>query len=173
MLVNPAPRFIDATSKPLPSSMTANAMSRSSSSRTLDDDVRRLRVLLDVLQRLQHAEVHRGLDVLRVAADPVGFDRYRNRRLSRLRFQRHAQSFVGKQRWIDAARQVAQRLERLVGIGLQLIERLLRTDGVPSEEHLGEPDLHLDGDEMLLGAVMQVALEAAALLVLRGDETLP
>ena len=54
-----------------------------------------------------------------------------------------------------------------------MIERLLRTDGIPSEQHLGEPELHLDGDEMLLGAVMQVALEAAALLVLRGDEALP
>src|SRR5579862_2419042 len=52
------------------------------------------------------------------------------------------------------------------------MERLLRTCRVSTEEHLRESDLHLDGDEVLLSAVMQVSFESSALLVLRCDETL-
>ncbi len=49
---------------------------------------RRLRVLRDVLQRLEAAEVHGGLDVLGVAADAVAPDVDRHRRLARLRLER-------------------------------------------------------------------------------------
>ena len=39
---------------------------------------------------------------------------------------------------------------------------------VAVEEQLGEPELHLDGHEVLLGAVVEVALESPALLILGG-----
>src|SRR4029453_7291514 len=40
-----------------------------------DDRGRRIRVLRDVLERLERTEVHGRLDLPRVAADPVGIDR--------------------------------------------------------------------------------------------------
>ena len=52
-------------------------------------------------------------------------------------------------------------------------EQLLHLRGVAFGDLLGQPELHGERHELLLRAVMEVPLQPAALLVLRGDEPLP
>ncbi len=66
-------------------------------------------------QRFQHREVDRGLDLLRVPADPVRLDRCRQRRLAGLRLERCPQPQVGEQRRVDPAGQIPQFLQRAGG----------------------------------------------------------
>jgi len=110
---------------------------------------------------------------LRVAADPVAVDCDGNSGLARLGFESRGQTLVGEQWRIDTARQVAERFQRLVGIGLQLDQRRLCLHRVAVEEHLSQTELHLERDQVLLRAVVEVAFEAAALLVLSADQPLP
>ena len=81
---SPEPRSAAAGSKPLPSSTTSN-VSDPFDCASRDGRRGRLRVLRDVLQRLQAGEVHGRLRLLRVPADPVGFDLHGDRGLPRLR----------------------------------------------------------------------------------------
>ena len=117
--VSPAPFLTVARSKPAPSSWTMK-WSVSSSARSRTTARVAAGVLLDVLHRLEAAEVDRRFHVLRIALDVLGLDGDRDRGLARLRLQRHDKPFVGKQRWVDASRQIAQRVESLVGVTLQL-----------------------------------------------------
>ena len=71
----------------------------------------RARVLRDVLQRLQAAEVHGGLDLLRVPAEPARVDRDRDRRLAGLRSSAAA-SPGRRAAAVDPARQIPEILER-------------------------------------------------------------
>ena len=70
---------------------------------------------------------------------------------------------VGEDRGVDAARQLAQLVERARELGLGLLEQPGNRVGAPLERALGEPQLQGERDEALLRAVVQVALEAAAL----------
>ncbi len=80
------------------------------------------------------------------------------------------ETLVGEQRRVDPAREVAQVVERLGRVDLELRHQLERLRGsrsiMPSDQAL----LDLERDELLLGAVVDVAFEPAALGVLRGDE---
>ena len=96
-------------------------------------------VLLHVLECLQHAEVGGRLDVLGVAADAISVNVNRQGRLARLSLERGSQSSVGQQRWVDAAGQVAQRLQRLVGVALQRADQGLRLGGVLSRSRTPPP----------------------------------
>ena len=132
-----------------------------------------VRVFLHVLQRLEHAEVHRRLDVLRITLDSLGFDGDGNRGLARLRLQRHHKPLVREQRRVDPPRQVTQCLQRFVGIALELIQRRCRLHRVEPEEHLSQPQLHLQCNQVLLRTVMEVAFQAPAFQILRLHQTLP
>ena len=81
-----------------------------------------LRVLRHVLQRLQHAEIHGGLDVLGVSAQARRFHRDRNRRLPRLRLECGRQPQVGEQRRVDPPGEIPEIAERARYIVLQLAE---------------------------------------------------
>ena len=131
------------------------------------------RVLARVLQRLEAAEVDRGLDLLRVAADrrrpstSVGS----TRAVRRPRRSASAQAAVHQQRRVDAVREVAQLLHRL----LEVARRSGRASsfacvGVAVGELAGEPHAHRERDEVLLRAVVQVALDPAPLGVGRLDD---
>ena len=77
---SPEPRSAASGSKPFPSSTTSNVSDPFDwASRTVA--VRRVRVLRDVLQRLQAGEVHGGLRLCGVATDPVRFDLHGDRGL--------------------------------------------------------------------------------------------
>ena len=94
------------------------------------------RVLRDVLERLEDAEVDARLDVLRVAPDAVGGDVDRDGGLARLRLERRGEPLVGEQRRVDPAREVAERLERVVGLRLQLRDQLVGLGRVAIERAL-------------------------------------
>jgi hypothetical protein len=102
------------------------------------------------------------LDLLRVAADAVGLDMDRDRRFPRLRGERLGQSLVRQQRRVAAAREVAEVLERVGGLGLQTREHRAERLVVLVDERGGEPLLHREGDELLLRPVVDVALEFSA-----------
>ena len=76
-----------------------------------------LGVLRDVVQRLEHAEVHGGLDLLRVPPErrpprpSIG-----TAALRACDFERGREPSVGEQRRVDAAREVAQVLEGRRGL---------------------------------------------------------
>src|ERR1019366_7596247 len=82
------------------------------------------------------------------------------------------QPLVGEQGRVDAPGQVAQRVQGLIGVTLELGEGGLGLVGVPGQENLDQAELDLEGDQVLLGAVVQVAFQAAAFLVLGGDQAL-
>src|SRR5919206_2840492 len=63
-----------------------------------DVDVRGTRVLRDVVEGLEHAEVDAGLDFPVEPTDAVALDRDRNGRLAALRLERRGESLVGQQR---------------------------------------------------------------------------
>ncbi len=73
---------------------------------------------------------------------------------------------------VDAPREGHEDLDRLGSgvllLGQQRVGPLARA----VRERLGEPEVHGEGDEVLLGAVVDVALEGASLGVLGGDQAL-
>ena len=71
---------------------------------------------------------------------------------------------------MDAARQLAQLVERPGELGLRLDEQAEDVVGAALERALGEPQLQCERDEPLLGAVVQVALQPAALGVAGLDD---
>ena len=62
--------------------------------------------------------------------------------------------------------------KRGVRLGLELADELARLLRVPLDQVVGEPELHGERDQLLLRAVVDVALEPPALRVLRGDQPL-
>ena len=72
---------------------------------------------------------------------------------------------------MDAAGEVAQLLERGAGLRLRLVDELQgHAVRVVAQALAGHAELEAEGDEALLRAVVQVALDAAALGVGRGDD---
>ena len=59
-----------------------------------------------------------------------------------------------------------------VRLALELADELARLRRVAFDQAVGELELHGERDELLLRAVVDVALEPAPLLVLRGDQSL-
>ena len=134
--------------------------------------MRRLRVLRHVVQRLEGAEVDGGLHVQREPADPVRLHRDRNGRLAGLRLQGGGEASVREQRWVDPPRQIAKVFECRVRFLLEFPGERLRAFGVAIGELLEQPELHGQGHELLLGAVVDVPLQAPPLLVLGAHQTL-
>src|SRR5256885_12788688 len=86
--------------------------------------------------------------------------------------QRRAEAIRREQRWIDAGGQLSQVVDRLVGVMLELGQDWARF-ALRFGKLLGQADLHLERDQVLLTPVVQVPLDATALLVLGGDQALP
>ena len=126
---------------------------------------RAVRVLGRVLQRLEAAEVGRRLDLARVAADARGEQRRRQRRQQRRRAQRVDEPAIGERRRIDPARERAHLVDRVLDLGAEPAQRrgALRVLAVGLLGH--QLELDAQRDEPLLGAVVEVALDPAALVV--------
>jgi len=82
----------------------------------------RLRVLRSVLEGFQHGEVDGRLDLLRESAEVLGVDSDGHRRFPGLGLERRREPLVGEERWVDAAREVAQVVEGGGRVDLQLAE---------------------------------------------------
>src|SRR6266516_1787343 len=121
-----------------------------------------LRVLRDVLQRFQHAEIHRGLDLLGVPAQPGCFNGDRQSRLLRLRLECCREPRVRQQRRVDPPGEIPEFLQRVLRLTLNLREHLICFCwGVP--RHLaGQPERDLERDKLLLRAIVQVPLQSPA-----------
>src|SRR5262249_57014945 len=76
---------------------------------------------------------------------------------------------VGEYRRVDAAREVAELLERLLHALACFDEQLAGGFGIGRELLLGEADAHAERDEPGLRSVVQVALDPAELGLLRTD----
>ncbi|MDQ3679440.1 MAG: hypothetical protein M3378_02635 [Actinomycetota bacterium] len=67
--------------------------------------------------------------------------------------------------------QLPQGLHGFVGVGLELVDKVGRLLGSCLGGHgFGHGQVHLDGDQLLLGSIVEVAFQAAALVVLRADQ---
>ena len=78
--------------------------------------------------------------------------------------QRGVEAAVGEDGRVDAADQVAQLGQRLLDLAVRVVQGGGRL-GVARHLALGGAQLDAEGDQPLLRAVVQVALDAAALLV--------
>ena len=133
-----------------------------------------LRVLGHVGERLGRDEVGGGLDGAAASWRP-GTPLIRTGTGARVgeRLQRRAEAAVAEERRVDAAREVAQLLHRELGLLARLGDQARgRAAGSLCQARLGEAEREGDGDQPLLGAVVQVALDAPALLVGGGDDAL-
>ena len=68
------------------------------------------------------------------------------------------------------SRSVAQRVVRLQA---ELAQQRLRLGRVALDQLLGDAQIHGNRDELLLGAIVDVALQAPPLRILRGHDPLP
>jgi hypothetical protein len=130
-------------------------------------------VFSGVLQCFQAAEIHRRLGVLAEPPDGVGVHDHRQRRLAGLGAQRGGQAQVGQQRRVDAAGQVAQVFQRSGGVCFELAEDRPGLGRICGDGGLGQLEFDGQGDQVLLGAVVDIAFQPAPRLVLRGDQPLP
>ena len=150
---------------PTPSSTTSTT---SSSALAADVDRRRcrVRVLADVGEALGDDVVGGDLDRL-VAAGPrrstVEPDRDRSVRGERL--ERDRQPVPAEHRRVQAARDVAQLLERERDLASRPTRAGACASGSPSSMLLEQAELERERDQPLLGAVVEVALEPLALLL--------
>ncbi|HEY7926837.1 MAG TPA: hypothetical protein VIG86_05370 [Candidatus Dormibacteraeota bacterium] len=92
---------------------------------------------------------------------------------TRLRLDRGRQTLVGEERRVDATRQVTQSIERFISVPLELGQDRPGPVGVLQRLHLRQPKLDLERDEVLLGTIVQVALDPAPFTILRRDQPLP
>ena len=130
-------------------------------------------MLPGILHRLEAAEVHRGLGLARVPLDPLGDHLGREHRAVRRGAQRLGQPAVAQQRRVDAVRELAQLAERRLDVAAQLLEHRLDGLRIGLHELAGQADLDRERDEVLLRAVVEVALDPAPGLVGGSDDAQP
>ena len=126
----------------------------------------RPRVLGDVLQRFQAAEVDGQLDGRRMSAQALVRDADRDRRPLHRRAQRGGDAILRQHLGIDPARDALQLVERLVELPLELLDdRLL----LGLQLLAREAEMHAEGEEPLLGGVVEIAPDPAPLGVGGGE----
>src|SRR5436190_4589314 len=121
----------------------------------------RTRVLDGVLNRLERAVVDRGLDAGSGPPDAVVDDPYRNRSAAGKCRYRGAEASLAQDRRVDPMREGAELLDGGRRVRGKLVE--LVPDLAFGRLLAGKLELDLDCHQPLLGAVVQVALEAEAL----------
>ena len=124
------------------------------------------------MQRLEAAEVDRGLRLARLSWNVSDVELEGNGKTSRMGTECRTQSIRRQQRRVDAASELAQVVDGFVGVRLQLCQHWADS-AARLADRFGDADLQLERDQVLLGTVMQVALDPATLLVLGRHEALP
>ena len=130
----------------------------------------RVSVLAHVGEALGHDEVGGGLHLVREALLGRLEDLDRHGRARGEILQRGAQATVGQDRRVDAAREVAQLLEREVRLLPRAADQLGSLRVALLGTSLRHAQIEGERDEPLLGAVVEVALDAPPLAVGGGDD---
>ena len=141
------------------------------------DSRTRTRSARGVLERVGEAladeEVGRALDRLaepRRAHLRVALDRDAEREARRAALDRLDDAVVRQHRGMDARGELAQVLQRLARLDLQVDERLAEPARVAGQLAARQADARDQRDELLLGAVVDVALDLAPRRLLRSDD---
>ncbi len=87
-----------------------------------------------------------------------------------MRLERGDQPLVRQQRGVDTSREIAEVVQRSARFDLQLLEHLLRLGRISLNQLLRETLPDLERDQLLLRAVVDVALELATLSILGSDQ---
>jgi len=124
-------------------------------------------------QRLQRAEIHGGLDLLGVAADPVSFHRHGDRGPARLGVQGRGDAHVRQQRRVDAAGQLAKAAQRPRDLRRHLVQQRLRPRLVVIERAGRAAELAGQAGQIPLRAIAEVAFQPLPLGVLGRDQAFP
>ena len=96
----------------------------------------------------------------------------RHRRPASKALQRGAEASVGEDRRVDAAGDLPQVVDRRPQPARDLRDPRLQL-AVGGEGGFQLSELHAEGDELLLDAVVQVTFDSAASVVCRGDDAAP
>src|SRR5215813_5669548 len=115
-----------------------------------------------VVERFQAAEVDRCFDLGWVAADAVEAHRGGQAGLGRGGGQGGGQAVGGQHGWVDAAGQAADLADRVAELVSQITQQDSGAAGVGAGGAAGQPQGDRGGDQVLLGAVVQVAFDAPA-----------
>jgi hypothetical protein len=132
-------------------------------------------VLGRILQRFQATEVQRGLGPrveARAGDRGIGIQSGGRRGPGQVCPQGRHEPPISQDGGEDAAREGAQGLQGVVGLRTDLLQQRARA-GRRCLQHLTcQPSVDGNGDEVLLGAIVDVALEPAPFGILRGDDAL-
>jgi hypothetical protein len=138
----------------------------------VDRGLARVRVLSDVGERLGGDEVDRGFDVGRQRLLGHAVHGHRHRRARGERLQRRAEPAVAEHGRVDPAGELAQLLDGELRLLARPGDELGCGRRVFAHLRLGHPERDRDRDHPLLRAVVQIALDPAALGVGRRDDPL-
>ena len=130
-------------------------------------------IFCGVLERFDAGKIDGGLQARWVAGNPIGLDVRWNGGPTASGLKRPPQALLAEQRWINPVRQRPHLVDGALYVVMQLIKELARPRGIAIQCGAGE--LRLDGqrDELLLGSVVQIALDSPALVVARLDNAGP
>ena len=130
-------------------------------------------VLGGVLDRFHAAEVESSLHQWRRAHPLLSFDGDGDRAGAEPRSQGRDKPVLRQHLGIDPAAQRREGLDGEASRAHLLGQNVARPVGRTAGKDLGEPQVHGQGNEMLLSAIVDVALQSAALCILSLDHTGP
>ena len=145
-------------------------MSAPASSRTVTVAAR---LAVGVLERLEPAHVDRPRDFGRVARARCDVDGGRDAGGHRGRAQRRGEAARLEQRRVDPLRKLRRLVQRLLHVAPHLFEEPPRRSRVGVRQGPASCEVDRERDQLLLHAVVQVALDPPAVCVGRQDEPLP
>ena len=125
-----------------------------------------------VLHRLQAAEIGRGLNLARITTGGRIIDRQWNSGGSGCS-QGCRHPFAYQLLRVDAAGQILQSRRGLGHRGTKLGDSWRHLFGIRGEQPPGQSEVDCQSKQVLLGTIVNVALQASALGISRGDHTLP
>ena len=118
-------------------------------------------MLRRVRERLGGHEVERRLDAVGESSDLLQVELDGERRAQGERLDRSAEAALGQDRRADAAGQLTELAEGVLQLPLGSLELRRGGDRVAFEERADQLEAERDRAELLLGAVVQIALDAA------------
>ena len=126
-----------------------------------------------VLEQLENAEVHRYRDLGWTRGTRCGFDANRDGSACCHRAEQRTKTACLEYRRVDPLRKLRRLVQRLLHAALHFFEERIRSRRIGREQLRGELQVHGEGDEVLLYALVQIALDRTAVGVGSQYEPLP